>query len=58
MTPLATLPKPTPPFPAKPLIEQAKQMAADGLGWEDLMVRLNISRASARAFVLGIGAKR
>lgn len=47
-----------PPSPAVSLIERASQMARDGYGIEDLMVRLDISRASARAFVLGIGAKK
>ena len=49
-----TIPVPN-PAPRKPtLIEQARQMAADGYGIEDLMVRLEISRASARSFVFGV----
>jgi orotate phosphoribosyltransferase-like protein len=38
---------------AKPsLIEQAKKMAHDGFGWEDLHVRLKIAKATAYWFVI------
>lgn len=35
------------------LIEQAKQMAADGYGIDDLVARLKIPRNAAKAFVFG-----
>lgn len=36
-----------------PLISEALRLAAEGYGYEDLMVKLDISRAWARTFVFG-----
>jgi hypothetical protein len=39
------------------LIERATQMAKDGYGWEDIAVKLDIPRLSAKYFVFGLPKK-
>jgi len=38
---------------SKSTYDQAKQMAADGHGWEDIVFKLKISRQVAKIIVMG-----